>query len=76
VARSRGYSHAFDVRRSVVSTADVFDLRERRPHVPLFAVVTLSDSALFIILRKRVAHQDKHWACGTVGAIVGFWLKG
>jgi hypothetical protein len=31
--------------------------------------------AVFIILAKRYAPKDKHWAYGTVGLIIGFWLR-
>ena len=33
-------------------------------------------AALFVILTKRYAPQDKHWAYGTIGTVVGYWLKG
>jgi hypothetical protein len=32
-------------------------------------------AALFVILTKRYPAQDKHWAYGALGTIVGFWLK-
>jgi hypothetical protein len=31
--------------------------------------------ALFIILSERYDPKDKHWAYGSVGTILGFWLK-
>jgi hypothetical protein len=33
-------------------------------------------AALFMILSSTFTSQDKHWAFGTIGTIVGFWLKG
>jgi len=30
--------------------------------------------SLFIILSKRFAPKDKHWAYATAGIIIGFWL--
>ena len=40
-------------------------------------VVTIAilAAALFIILAKRYTPTDKHWAYGTIGFIMGFWLK-
>jgi hypothetical protein len=32
-------------------------------------------AALFVILTKRYPAQDKHWAYGALGTVVGFWLK-
>ena len=37
--------------------------------------VALTISGLFVILSKRYAPKDKHWAYGIIGVIVGFWLK-
>jgi hypothetical protein len=36
----------------------------------------LSVAALYIILSRRYAPQDKHWAYGTIGTVLGFWLRG
>jgi hypothetical protein len=32
-------------------------------------------ASLFVILAERYTLADKHWAYGTTGTIVGFWLK-
>jgi hypothetical protein len=32
-------------------------------------------ATLLVILSKRYAEADKHWAYATIGTIVGFWLK-
>jgi isoprenylcysteine carboxyl methyltransferase (ICMT) family protein YpbQ len=32
-------------------------------------------ATLLVILSKRYAAADKHWAYATIGTIVGFWLK-
>ena len=46
---------------------------------PLAAQLVISAvllvAALFVILTKRYPAQDKHWAYGALGTIVGFWLK-
>jgi hypothetical protein len=33
-------------------------------------------ASLFMVLAKRYAPKEKHWAYGTIGTIIGFWLKG
>jgi len=33
-------------------------------------------AGLFMILSKRYDASNEHWAYGTVGTVVGFWLKG
>jgi hypothetical protein len=37
--------------------------------------ITLLIAALFVILTNRYSPQDKHWAYGTIGTLIGFWLK-
>ena len=31
-------------------------------------------ASLFVVLSKRYAAAEKHWAFATVGTILGFWL--
>jgi hypothetical protein len=38
------------------------------------SVVILS-AALYLILSQRYDVEDKHWAYGAAGAVVGYWLK-
>jgi len=42
---------------------------------PLVSIVILIAS-LYIILSSSFSPQDKHWAFGTAGTVIGFWLKG
>jgi hypothetical protein len=42
---------------------------------PLVSIVILAAS-LYMILSADFSPQDKHWAFGTVGTVIGFWLKG
>jgi hypothetical protein len=46
---------------------------------PLTAQLVISAvllvAALFVILTKKYPPQDKHWAYGALGTVVGFWLK-
>jgi hypothetical protein len=32
-------------------------------------------AGVFVILSKDYGTTDKHWAYGTVGTLVGFWLR-
>lgn len=32
-------------------------------------------ASLFVILSQRYAPDDRHWAYGALGTILGFWLK-
>ena len=38
------------------------------------SLVTMS-AAIFIVLSPTYSPQDKHWAYGTLGTILGYWLK-
>ena len=38
--------------------------------------VAILASSLYIILSKRYAAQDQHWAYASAGTILGFWLRG
>ena len=40
----------------------------------VFSAVLLAAS-LFVILSKRFAPKEKHWAYGTIGTLVGFWFR-
>jgi len=31
--------------------------------------------ALFVIMSKKFVPKDKHWVCGAVETIIGFWLR-
>jgi hypothetical protein len=33
-------------------------------------------ACLFVILSKGYDPNSQHWAYGTVGTLVGFWLRG
>jgi hypothetical protein len=33
-------------------------------------------AVLYMILSKQYAANDTKWACGIVGAVIGYWLKG
>ena len=41
----------------------------------LILSVFLLLASVFVILAERYTPADKHWAYGTTGTIVGFWLK-
>jgi hypothetical protein len=41
----------------------------------VISIVFISAS-LFVILSRRYAPTDRHWAYGALGTILGFWLRG
>ena len=50
---------------------------DRNPRVTMkvvFSAVVLA-SGVFIILSRQYSPQDKHWAYGSLGTILGYWLK-
>jgi uncharacterized membrane protein SirB2 len=42
--------------------------------MPVLVSIVLLISALFVILSKKYAPADRHWAYGSIGTIVGYWL--
>ena len=42
----------------------------------LVSIILLVASLFVILAKKTYTAQDRHWAYGTVGTLVGFWLKG
>jgi hypothetical protein len=44
--------------------------------VQLGLTAALALASLFVILSKRYSPSEKHWAFGTIGTLLGFWLKG
>jgi len=42
--------------------------------MPVVVSLVLLIAALWVILSKRYTPTDRHWAYGSVGTIVGFWL--
>jgi anaerobic C4-dicarboxylate transporter len=49
-----------------VSTKDV---------VQVIISVLLLAASIFVILSKKYAEKEQHWAYGTIGTLIGFWLK-
>ncbi|HEX4156935.1 MAG TPA: hypothetical protein VHY79_00540 [Rhizomicrobium sp.] len=45
------------------------------PTMPVVITVVLLVAALYMILARNYSPQDRHWAYGTLGTLVGFWLK-
>jgi uncharacterized membrane protein len=55
--------------------------RKRRQdawHLYMQIVVSLAllGVGLYVILSKQYQSADTNWAYGTVGTVIGFWLKG
>jgi hypothetical protein len=42
--------------------------------MPIVITATLLIAALWVILSRKYAPTEKHWAYGVIGTIVGFWL--
>ena len=47
-----------------------------RPAMQAVVTVALLLPCLIMILSDSYDANSKHWAFGTVGTILGFWLKG
>jgi hypothetical protein len=45
------------------------------PTMPVIITAVLLAAALYVILARKFSAQDKNWAYGTLGTLVGFWLK-
>jgi hypothetical protein len=45
------------------------------PTMPVIITIVLLAAALYVILARNFSAQDKNWAFGTLGTLVGFWLK-
>jgi large-conductance mechanosensitive channel len=45
------------------------------PVVPIVISFVLLAAALYLILAKSYSVQDRYWAYGALGTLVGFWLK-
>jgi hypothetical protein len=52
-----------------------FSVLNFRLVMQVIVTLLLLPATLFIILSKRYAPKDQHWAYTTVGLIIGFWLK-
>ena len=59
-----------------VETATVGTPSGMQSIMPIVVTLVLLVGSLFVILAKRYQATDRHWAYGTVGTIVGYWLKG
>jgi hypothetical protein len=51
--------------------------KEERQRRLIQAVVSLCFfvPSLFVVLSRRFSEKDKWWAYGTLGTVLGFWLK-
>lgn len=62
----------FVVQYSPLGTTESLQFRPLTQGVVSLALLA---ATLFVILSKRYAPKDKHWAYATVGLILGFWLR-
>lgn len=67
LALNWGYQGKPEVRElTQVSTKDV---------VQVIISVLLLAASVFVILSKSYGEKEQHWAYGTIGTLIGFWLK-
>jgi hypothetical protein len=48
---------------------------ERQATMQIVVSLSLLSAALFAILSQRYNANTMHWAIGTAGMILGFWLR-
>jgi hypothetical protein len=53
-----------------------YDQPPLQPIVQLIVTTALLCASLFVIFSNRYTPSDRHWAYGTIGMLVGFWLNG
>ncbi len=41
----------------------------------MFITVLLCAVSIHVILSRRFTPTQKHWAYGTIGTLIGYWLK-
>ncbi len=42
----------------------------------VLVTLTVLVACLFVVLSDAYDANSKHWAYGTLGTIIGFWLRG
>jgi hypothetical protein len=65
---------SFDILRgpSINGAQPLISLRDL---VQLTISALLLAASLFVVLSKRYRPEERHWAYGTLGTLIGFWLK-
>jgi hypothetical protein len=58
-----------------VPTAGPGDQMDARLLMQISITLILMATCLFMIVSKKYAPKDKHWAFATIGTMLGFWLK-
>jgi hypothetical protein len=53
-----------------------FKIEYTRLIVQSLISILLVVASLYVMLSSSSAESDKHWASGTLGMILGFWLRG
>src|SRR5262249_44574362 len=62
-----------DIHSANPATATSDQILKALAQIVISAILIVA--ALFVVLSKRYTPTDKHWAYGTIGTLVGFWLK-
>ncbi len=52
----------------------IYEVDMFRQAVQLIVSTVAGGASLFVILSRRFAPKDKHWAYATMGTILGYWL--
>jgi hypothetical protein len=50
--------------------------RRTRSLMRVFVSIVILGCAVYIVLSHSYDLQEKHWAYGSLGTILGFWLRG
>jgi len=70
-AAERAGGEVTDIREEL---KDIFGSIELKTLIQLFLTVALVGAALYVILSKDFASDEKRWAFGTIGTLIGYWL--
>jgi hypothetical protein len=65
--------------KATASAALVWNRKDILNHRVIMQIVfslALFSASLFVVLAARYDQSSKHWAFGSIGTIIGFWLKG
>ena len=81
--RDRTSSSAFEESRLLHEKTrlerELAGVEDKRPAsretMQIILSLLLTGVSLFVILASRYKPQEKHWAYGTIGTILGFWIR-
>jgi hypothetical protein len=65
--------YAFPVIRSAPPARESSNVTKSRVQIALTFVLLLA--SLYVVLSGQFMANDKHWAFGTMGTLLGFWFR-